>query len=131
MPFPLDAEWVEKTQQRVGIKLPAIYVGCMLRSNGGEVSAVGDSWTLYPIRDESDRKRLGRTCNDIVHETESARGFPGFPAEGLAIAGNGTGDQLVFLRSHDRTLFGDAVFLWEHETGELSRLADSLEELLL
>lgn len=129
MPFPLEPEWIEKTEQKIGVKLPALYVGRMQESNGGEVSAGGDAWSLYPIRDESDRKRLRRTSNDIVLETESARGFPGFPDGGVAIAGNGTGDQLVLLRSHDLTLFGEAVFLWEHETGEVTRIADSLTDL--
>lgn len=125
----MDTKWIEKSEERIGLKLPALYVERMRRSNGGEVSAVGDRWSLYPIRDESDRKRLSRTCNDIVHETEFARGFPGFPDGGLSIAGNGTGDQLILLPYSDQIRLGEAVFLWDHETGKISPIADSLEGL--
>ena len=81
MAFPLDIQFVTALEAKLGRKLPLGYVAKMCRDNGGEVAAGTDHWWLYPIFDDSDRKRLKRTCNDIVRETASAREWPDFPAE--------------------------------------------------
>lgn len=39
----------------------------------------------HPILDSSDRKRLKRSCNDIVHETAFMRDWPDWPENALAI----------------------------------------------
>lgn len=101
----------------------------MCRDNGGEVAAAADHWWLYPIFDDSDRKRLKRTCNDIIRETVSARSWPDFPATGLAIGQNGGGDLLVILVDLETDRYADAIYEWDHETGELEKLADAFEEL--
>ena len=69
-----------------------------------------------PIIDASDRRRLSRAINHILKETQDARAWPSFPSGELAIAGNGTGDQLVFLRQNDA--FGPPVHIWSHETDD-------------
>src|SRR5690349_5574441 len=97
MPFPLDIRFVQEAQRKLGRVLPHGYVARMCRNNGGEVSTGEDVFFLHPILDTTDRKRLARTCNDIVRETASARERPDFPAEALAIGNNGGGDLLVFL----------------------------------
>jgi hypothetical protein len=60
------------------------------------------------------------------------RQWPTFPAAAaIAIAGNGTADPLVFLPRPDRpSELRPAVFLWDHETGDLERVADDPDELL-
>jgi hypothetical protein len=99
----------------------------MMAANGGEVSTEDDAWYLYPILDGSDKKRLARTCNDVVAETASCSNWRQFPTQALAIANNGSGDQLVFLR--DGNAYASAVYVWFHETGELERVADDFAEL--
>ncbi len=101
----------------------------MCRANGGDVPVGNDSFTLYPIFDTSDRKRLARTCNDIVRETATARQRPDFPPDALAVGDNGGGDLLVLLPDPDAPRFADPVYWWDHETGELIRVADAFEEL--
>ena len=85
MPFPVDLKFVTEAERKLGVKFPASFVLRMVRSNGGEVATPPDSWVLFPFLDTSDRKRLKRTCNDIVLETRKAREWRGFPGKGVAI----------------------------------------------
>jgi SMI1 / KNR4 family (SUKH-1) len=128
MEFPLDIQFVKCTEAKLGRKLPFGYVAKMCRDNSGEVATGTDHWWLYPIID-SDRKRLKRTCNDTVRENASAREWPDFPPEALAIANNGGGDQLVLLADQQSDRYADAVYWWDHETGELNKVADGFAEL--
>ncbi len=121
MPFPLDRQFVESTEEQLGAKLPVAYVAAMLANNGGEVEVAGDDWQLHPILDRSDRKRLARTCNDVLRETAECKKWQTFPEEALAIAANGTGDQVVLLRSGEH--FGPEIWHWDYETGELTLVA--------
>ena len=90
MPFPLDIEYVRRAEDRLGVKLPLSYVSQMLKDNGGCVHVRDYVWWLFPIFDESDRKRLKRTCNDIVRESLSSRQRPHFPSNAVAIAHDGS-----------------------------------------
>src|SRR5579872_5726724 len=115
MPFSLDIQFVKRVEAKLGRKLPLDYVVKMCRDNDGGVSAGPDDWCLFPIFDDSDKKRLKRTCNDIIRETASAREWPGFPANALAIGNNGGGDYLVLLPEPAGERFADAVYWWDHE----------------
>jgi SMI1/KNR4 family protein SUKH-1 len=130
MPFPVDQSYVKATEAKLGVVFPRGFVSRMLRDNGGEVSVDGEGWWLYPFLDTSDKTRLKRTCNDIVRETVSAREWHGFPENGIAIASNGSGDQLVLLPSATQpTHLQDAIFVWDHETGGVTKVADDVVEL--
>lgn len=129
MPFSLEIRFVKRTEEKLGRRLPLSYVAMMCRANGGELSIGTDIWWLYPIFDDSDQKRLKRTCNDIVRETESAQKWPGFPTDAIAIGHNGSGDQLIFLGQMDGDRFGDSVYWWDHETDELTKVAGDFAEL--
>jgi hypothetical protein len=129
MPFPLDIQFVRQAEAKLGRKLPLGYVARRCQENGGEVSVGRDVFFLYPILDSSDRKRLARTCNDIVRETAQAKRWPGFPPDAVAIGHNGGGDKLVFLPEPGTARFADAVYWWDHETDELHLAADAIEDL--
>lgn len=130
MPFPLDITCVKSTEAKLGVSFPLGFVARMLRDNGGEIQIEGEVWWLYPFLDRTDRRRLKRTCNDIMRETESAQKWPGFPSTAVAVAGNGSGDQLILLpRPEAPQRLQDAVFLWDHETGEVHKIADDFVEL--
>lgn len=129
MPFPVDVQFVKRAEIKLCKKLPLGYVAHMCRNNGGEVITRTDSWQLYPIFDDSDKKRLKRTCNDIIRETASAKQWPGFPDDAIAIGTNGGGDQLVLLPEAGDDRFGDAIYWWDHETDELNKVADDFSEL--
>jgi hypothetical protein len=129
MPFPLDSAFVKRAQAKLGRKLPLGYVVRMCRENGGAVVTEIDVWSLFTIFDDSDKKRLTRTCNDIIRQTALARKRPDFPANAVAIGENGGGDILIFLADPDHDRYADAVYWWDNETGEVDKLADNFEEL--
>lgn len=129
MPFPVDIKFVNEAERKLGVKYPAAFVLCMVKNNGGEVSTPSDTWQLYPFLDTSDRKRLKRTCNDIVHETKEAREWSGFPKDAIAIGTNGGGDQLVLRPSPDAPGVLGPVYWWDHETGELNFICDDFGDL--
>jgi hypothetical protein len=128
MPFPLDEKWIADAEKELGLRLPESYRNRLKRDNGGEVEAAGDWWTLHPIFDQSSRKRLKRTCNHVLAETNSAQSWRGFPKDGLAIATNSCGDHLLLLLS-DKVgdSFDAMVWYWSHETGEKEVIADFAE----
>lgn len=127
MPFNLSEEQLVLTEKELGSSLPHEYREAMKSDNGGEAQTEEDDWELYPIKDTSDRKRISRTCNHIIVETESCRGFGNFPENAIAIAGNGLGDQMVFIKESGQ--YQSTVYLWLHETGELQELAASFSEI--
>ena len=145
VPFPVDIAQVRAAEAELGVRFPPDYVVRVCRSNGGEVLTGPDEvWWLHPIRDPSDRKRLARSCNDVVRETALARQWIAFPAEAIAIAENGCGDRLLLLPVNNadiaagdpaseadeaRSRLDDAVYAWDHETGEVQQVAIDFSEL--
>jgi hypothetical protein len=130
MPFPVDIKYVNETERKLGVKFPASFVVRMVKNNGGQVSTPPDAWQLYPFLDSSDRKRLGRTCNDIIRETKQARTWPDFPQGAIAIGSNGCGDHLVLLPQPDSpSNLGHEVYWWDHETGEIHKIADDFNQI--
>lgn len=132
MPFPLELRFVKETEAKLGMKFPLMFVESMMKENGGYAHTPPDGWRLYPFLDRSDRKRLKRTSNDIVYQTNWARGLTGFPMEAVAIGSNGSGDELILLpEPSDERRLQDAVFWWDHETGDFYKVADDFSELVI
>lgn len=130
MPFPLDIRFVRDTEQKLGRRFPLSFVSRMLQSNGGTVSVQGETWFLFPFFDTTDKKRIARTCNDIIRETRSNQDRPGFPANAVAIAENGGGAFLLLLpddAASDR--FGDTIYFWERGSDVVSPVADDFYDL--
>ncbi|WP_240223343.1 SMI1/KNR4 family protein [Rheinheimera hassiensis] len=127
MPFDLAESYIHTAEQLLGATLPDSYRLSMLKRNGGELELEDDVWQQYPIADTSDRKRISRTANHIIKETQHFKSWPGFPKEAVAIAGNGSGDQLVLLK--EGTSFGQEIYIWAHETGELQKIAHNFSAL--
>lgn len=132
MPFPVDEKYIEATEKKLGVKFPLSFRVKMQEENGGKVETSPDAWHLYPFFDMSDRKRLKRTTNDIVRETEVAKKWTGFPKKAIAIGSNGCGDQLIFLLKKNATsLLDTSVYWWDHETGFIHKVAEDFSELRL
>ena len=111
MAFPVDEALIAAAEAQLQRGLPAELRERLRHENGGEIAAGGDMWSLYPVRDQGDRRRLKRTANHIVRETAAARSALGFPPESVAIAENGTGDYLILRPRRD------TIEWWHHETG--------------
>ena len=129
MPFPVDPKFISRTEDKLGVRLPLGYISKMLPNNGGSVHTSDEVWQLYPIYDDSDKKRVKRTGNGVVRETANASTWRDFPFHAVAIGNNGGGDQLVLLRRDGENRLGDDVFWWDHETGDLHHVADDFADL--
>ena len=121
MAFPVSEEHVQKAEAELGRRLPAELRERLMRDNGGEIEADGypsdeSIWSLHPVWDPGDRKRMGRTASHIVAETRKAHeGWRELiPAGSVVIARNDTGDLLLLLAERD-----DVVW-WDHETSEVA-----------
>ena len=109
MPFEISEQEIQKTEKELGASLPHDYREAMKIENGGEGLTKEDDWEFYPIKDTSSKKRISRTCYHIIKETESCHGFGYFPENVIAIANNGLGDQMVFIKDGDK--YSDTVYL--------------------
>jgi hypothetical protein len=114
MGFPVDESLVRDVESQLGRALPPALRLRLLHDNGGTVWTDDDEWTLHPVWDPTDRKRMARTAAHVVRETEQARSWPGFPAGAVSIASDGAGNHLVLRPG------SDAVERWDHETGQCS-----------
>ena len=130
MAFPTTEAFIATGESQLGVRLPDAFRAYLITSNGGEIDAANDSWLIHPVFDDTDRKRAARSASHIVHETQQARSWVGFPTQGVAFASNGSGDYLVFLPNpKDRRRLGSAVFLWQHETRTLTQVAEAFDDL--
>ncbi|MEL6362711.1 MAG: SMI1/KNR4 family protein [Pseudomonadota bacterium] len=112
MPFPVDISFIEAAEKSLGSKLPDPLRVHLQRDNGGEFMIGEEPWWLFPVWDDSDRKRVSRTANHIVKETELARSDSGLPGDAITIAHDGGGNYLFFKAGTDEFRF------WDHETGD-------------
>lgn len=130
MPFPLDRKYIIETEQELGVIFPDSFKSKMTIENGGELMTEDDYWQLFPFFDKSDNKSMSRTCNHIVLETKQARVWDNFPDNGIAIASNGSGDNLILLPLHnDNKKLREEIYLWQHETGDIQEVAKTISEL--
>lgn len=126
MPFPITAAEIAKTETKTGFTFPPGIKSRLSKDNGGEVELAGDTWQLIPFLDASDRKRLARTCSDVVRETARMRGWRGFPPDAFVVAQNGAGDCLIIRPDAEgSTQLGEMIYRWDHETCDHEPVADS------
>lgn len=128
MAFPVDEIYIFKAEDELGIQFPPSFRSKMMSVNGGEVSVGEDCFQLYPFYDTSDKKRIKRTCNSIVHETVKEREHYQMPENLVAIGNNGGGDLLVF-KVTELTGSEAPVYWLDHESGEVTYIAESFSEL--
>ena len=66
----------------------------------------------------------------LVLETKRSREWDGFPENAIAIGENGQGDKLILLPNDSNpNELSDKIYVWLHETREIEKLADSINEL--
>ena len=128
MPFPVDVKYIENTETELGVKFPESFRTKMMKSNGGGVEVSTDFFELHPFYDTSDKKRIKRTCNSILHETKTAREDYRLPENLIVIGNNGGGDVLVYKIEKDGSI-NNSVYWLDHETEELVFAANDFGEL--
>jgi hypothetical protein len=137
MPFPVDIKYIEETERELGVQFPEKFKAKMTKDNGGELAVFTDDsedecelWLMFPFCDKSDKKRLSRTCNHIALETKNSRRWINFPTKGIAIAHDEGGNYLILLPEEATPhRLKENIFMWLHETGEITEIANSIEEL--
>jgi hypothetical protein len=128
MPFPIEEKYIIETESDLNVKFPTEFKNRMIKSNGGELATDEFGFELYPFFDKSDRKRISRTCNHIGLETENAREWDGLPKNGIAIASDGFGNQIILIHNGNGILT-DEIYFWDHEVREIKKIAESIIEL--
>jgi len=127
MPFPVEEKLILRAENLLNVKFPDSYRIKMSNDNGGAVEVGEDIFYLYPIYDDSDRKRIGRTINSVVKETEYHRSN-GLSKDVVAIGDNQGGDLLVF-KINKSGHIDEKVFWIDHEVQELELVVNSFSEL--
>lgn len=127
MAFDLKEEYILDAEEKLGAILPMTYKQIMKQNNGGTIYLDEDDWELFPIEDKLDKKRISRTCNHIVHETNIAKEWASFPTQSLAIASDGCSNLLILKQEDNKYL--NEVYIWNHETFELKQVANDFSEL--
>jgi hypothetical protein len=127
MAFDLDEKFLKSAEEKLGCCFPDSFRQAMKENNGGAVIIGDETWHLHPIFDDSDRKRISRTCNDITRETAQMQSWEGWPEHAIAIGNNGYGDAIVLLCKSAQC--NSHVYAWSHETAVLELLASDFSEL--
>ena len=130
MGFPLSKDKIAWTEEALGVRFPLDYLSLLLRDNGGGIDIEDEPWFLIPFRDDTDRRRFARSCNDVVSETRKLREWSNFPPAAVAIAVDGGGNALLLLPAADEPLrLDDTIYIWMHDSDELDVAAHSMREL--
>jgi len=130
MPFSTTIDCITRAESALGILLPDGYREYLLGTNGGELSLGSEDWQIFPVCDDSDRKRASRSASHIVRETEFARSCSRFPKAAVAVASNGEGDYLLFLPdAKDSSSLNPGVYRWDHELRKLVIVSEDFETL--
>lgn len=127
MPSPIELKYIIETEKETGFEFPKIFKAKMQKENGGEFFAEDEWWFLFPFFDKSDKKRISRTCNHIVLETNKAREWSDFPENTFAIGKNGSGDLLVLIEKEPKKL-GEEIYVWYHEEDKLIKVGENIND---
>ena len=130
MPFPITVAEIAKTEAKTGFKFPLGLKARLSKDNGGEVRVGDDNWWLIPFLDTTDRKRIARTCNDIVRETTQMRSGQTFQQMRSSLLKTElvtTSSSVLKLR--DQKSLAETIYFWDHETGQHEPVADSFDFL--
>jgi len=128
MPFPIDNKYIIETELELNVKFPTEFKSLMKKSNGGEIFTDKFEFNMYPFFDKSDKKKISRTYNHIELETKNAQEWGNYPENGIAIGSDGLGNQVTLM--HDGNgILNKEVYLWNHETGKIQEIAESINNL--
>ena len=131
MAFPVEKKFIEIAEAELGVKFPESFRNKMMRLNGGAVQWPNEDevgyYELNPFFDTSDKKRIKRTCNSIVHETKTYREQYGLPQNFIVLA-DSDADLLVY-RIEENGKIDPKVYWRDRDTEELVLIANDFSEL--
>lgn len=111
MAFPVEESRIRAAEEALGRTFPDVLRQRLMLENGGEIDDADEGyWFLYPVYDDSDRRRLARSANHVVKETETWRSqADGFPQDAVVVAEDQEGNAIVLLPGDD------SFYVWDHE----------------
>jgi len=131
MAFPVEEKFIEIAEAELGIKFPESFRNKMMKLNGGCVQLPDEDevgyYELNPFYDTSDKKRIKRTCNSIVHETKTYREQYGLP-QNLIVLADSDGDLLIY-RIEENGKIDPKVYWRDRDTEELVIVANDFSDL--
>jgi hypothetical protein len=136
MSFPVDEKFIEIAEAELGAKFPESFRNKMMRLNGGCVQLPDEDeldkdevsyYELHPFYDTSDKKRIKRTCNSIVHETKTYRDHYGL-SQNMIVLADCDGDLLVY-KIEENGKIDPKVYWRDRDTEELEIVANDFSEL--
>ena len=116
-----DEACIREAERQLGLRFSEELAAVYRVSNGLELPG---GWELYPVFDPASPRK---TANHLVYENTRGR-WETMAAELVAVAGNGTGNQLVLVRTEDR--LGSEIFVWDHERRRVKRWTKDLAAVL-
>jgi hypothetical protein len=69
MPFPTIERFVLRAETELQCEFPGDYRALTLASNGSELSTADDDWQVFPVLDDSDRKKGSRDREGCLHRS--------------------------------------------------------------
>ena len=119
---------INDTEVAMGVTFRPQFKQRMSECNGGEVQVGNEAWWLYPFWDDTDRRSIRRTAEDIRRVTEQLRSDEiGFPVDAIAIAHNAA-DDVLFLRTEGGAVMGE-VWLFRLRGGTVFRALEDVSQL--
>ena len=134
MSCSLEEKFIVRAEELLKAKFPESFRKMMMQYNGpeifldDEVIPTGGNLNILPIYDDSDRKRIRRTFNDIVRETKTARIEWELDDSVVVIGENGSGDLLTYCIESDGKI-GSKVYWWSHELRTFNIVAEDISEI--
>lgn len=117
----VSEELICNSEKKLGAKFPDQYRELIMVANKPEIG----EWQFYPIKDPNNIKR---TFDDVIRANLDINNRSQV-YDLIFIAENGTGDQLCFKVQNNIML--EPVFIWEHENGNLNKIAGNLKAFIL
>lgn len=135
MAFNVDEKYILAAEAELKVQFPESFRRKMMQVNGGAVfipypneTEEGEIFFLYPFFDSSDKKRISRTCNDIVRETKLSREKYGLE-EHLIVIGSDQSKCWLVLRIEDDGVLGRAVYILPFGSDTMYKVAQDFSEL--
>jgi hypothetical protein len=114
MGLPVSEDRIAETEAKLGRRLPEGFRALSMASNGGSTIRIGgDDFDVLAVWDPTDRKRMSRSANHVMRETESLYRDLGefLPSGGVVLATNAGGDPLMQLPD-------GSLVIWSMRTGK-------------
>lgn len=112
---------IKLAEEKLSATFPEQYKELFKLVNNAEIG----EWILFPIKSEKNPKK---SWDDVVRQNNEVKDER-MSENLIAIGDDGSGDKLCLKKINGK--MGDAIYLWNHETTEVSEYAPNLEEFII